>query len=71
MPRLLSETEYRELLAEHGFDNVEVVDLSRNVAPHCAGWAGSSASSAPPRRFSNDSASCAPYPAKTSTPPRP
>lgn len=33
MPRLLSAAEYRELLAEHGFDKVEVVDLSRNVAP--------------------------------------
>jgi len=33
MSRLLSETAYRELLAEHGFDKVEVVDISRNVAP--------------------------------------
>jgi tocopherol O-methyltransferase len=33
MPRLLSAAEYRELLAEHGFDKVEAVDPSRNVAP--------------------------------------
>lgn len=33
MHRLLSEAEYRELLAEHGFDKVQVVDISRNVAP--------------------------------------
>ena len=33
MPRLLSEAQYRELLAEHGFGKVEAADLSRNVAP--------------------------------------
>jgi cyclopropane fatty-acyl-phospholipid synthase-like methyltransferase len=33
MPGLLSEAGYRELLAESGFDGVEVVDISRNVAP--------------------------------------
>lgn len=33
MPRLLTETEYRELLAAHGFERVEIVDISRNVVP--------------------------------------
>ncbi len=33
MPGLLSELRYRELLAEHGFGNVQVYDISANVAP--------------------------------------
>ena len=33
MPGLLPEAGYRELLAEAGFDGLEVVDISRNVAP--------------------------------------
>src|SRR4249920_2981481 len=39
--------------------------------PHCAGWVGSSASSAPPCRCSSGSACWAPYPPRTSMPPRP
>ena len=33
MPRLLSEAEYDRLLRTNGFEDVEILDISRNVTP--------------------------------------